>query len=194
MRYQNWRKRLPLVLAIALALSIIGVVAARSSGRIGLSGNPATNGGATCNSCHNGGLEPVVDLIGPTVVRPGQKSTYSLVISGGQRAAGGFNVSATNGEIAVLPGATDTRIEQEPTTMRNEITHTAPKDANAAGRVVFSFTWTAPGAPSQITLYGAGNSVNRDGGPGGDAAAVDVLPVRVMNVADTLFLPVAVGR
>ena len=81
----------------SLALvSVVDRIDAFSSGLLGYSGNPATNGGSYCNHCHNTGIVPIVSLTGPAVVTPGSTNVYTLTISGGQQAAGGLDVSSAD--------------------------------------------------------------------------------------------------
>ena len=49
-----------------------------------------------------------------------------------------------------------------------ELTHVSPKTPTS-GSVVFEFTYTAPAAPGDITLYANGNSVNLNGQNTGDS-------------------------
>lgn len=147
------------------------------TGIVGHSGNPATNFGMSCDSCHGGGVQPTVTLSGPTTVSPGQSAIYSLTVQSAavaSQTAAGFNVSATDGALASLGG--DTQI------IDGEITHVSPKTNTAGGVAVFSFQWTAPAvAPQAVVLYAAGNSVNLDDTPGGDRHANTVLTVNVVN-------------
>jgi hypothetical protein len=162
----------------ALALLVwAGVVQARSGGINGYSGNPATNGGSTCNACHAGGQVPAVVLSGPAEVTPLSVSTYTLTISGGQEVAGGLDVSATAGTLVVSdPG----------TYLRNgEITHSSPRAVDGNGAVSWSFNWSAPPSEGTVVLYGAGNSVNLGNGTNGDLASSDQLSVTVAAQAAT---------
>lgn len=166
------------VLALALAAGLsTGTASAYSSGITGLSGNPNTNGGAICNLCHTGGITPTVVITGPTTVAIGTVNTYTLTISGGQRIAGGLDVSASDGAL----GATDpdTRL------LSGEITHQFPRMVDAAGRVSWSFEWAAPIFPGTVTLYGAGNSVNLANAFQGDAPAAATLAIDVVGAAAT---------
>jgi hypothetical protein len=151
-------------------------------GITGYSGNPAT-GGSTCNNCHNGGIVPTVTITGPTAVPANTIATYMLTISGGQEIAGGLDVSATDGLLDILPGATDTRL------FNSEITHTEPKTADTDGTVTFSFQWQAPETVGKVTLYGAGNSVNLMNGSSGDAASSTTLAITVVAFTEKIYLP-----
>lgn len=148
-------------------------VTARPNGITGYSGNPGTNRGDTCSTCHSGGRAPDVTIEGPASVAVGATHTYTLTLSGGQRTAGGVDVSASHGTLDVLAGAKDVQRLEE------EITHTEPKRGDRGGRIAFAFQWTAPPGPGRARLYGAGNSVNLNGSPAGDAPDTDTLIIDV---------------
>ncbi len=171
------KRRRFLKFGIAIAVVVLAMLAistavqAYSSGISGYSGNPSTNGGASCTDCHSGGVAPTVTLTGPTSVTPGSTNTYTLTISGGQMAGGGMDVSATAGTLASIAGQ-GTKLQS------GEITHSATKSADGSGNVTFNFNWTAP-ASGSATLYGAGASVNGTGGTSGDNGAKTSLVVTV---------------
>jgi hypothetical protein len=59
-----------------------------------------------------------------------------------------------------------------------------PKPVNAGTfDATWSFNWTAPLTPGVVMLYGAGNSVNLQGGPAGDRATMIVEAITVEGVA-----------
>lgn len=72
----------PLLLVVALVallagLGVMSLPAAQASfyGRSGYSGNPATNGGNTCTTCHEPGASvPTITLNGPASVQAGSLS------------------------------------------------------------------------------------------------------------------------
>jgi hypothetical protein len=145
--------------------------AAYSDGVSGFSGDPAT-GGATCNSCHDGGVEPVLTLAGPTTVAPGSTNTYTLTIAGGQQRAGGLDVSASDGTLVVSDPGT--------WLLDGEIVHTQPRPVSIGTfEAVWSFNWTAPLTAGSATLYGCGNSVNLHQAFSGDRASTDTLTINV---------------
>lgn len=189
------RPALIFILAL-LVMGIVGaaVVAASSGGRVGVSGNPNSGNGFTCIRCHSGGEVPSVFIDGPTAVAPGETSTYTLRIVGGQEVAGGLNVSATSGALAPPPGATDVQLMPwilNDGTPTEELTHTEPKEVDEAGVIAFSFNWTAPDEPGMAILYGAGNSVNLDGSPFGDAPGTSQL---IINAPSLIYLPISLGE
>lgn len=172
------KKALPLLLAVAAVAAALALSAdpsgAFSGGISGVSGNPAINFGDTCNSCHGGGSTPAVALAGPNNVAPGSVHTYLLTVQSANpsaQVAAGLDVSATAGALASL--GPDTQI------LDSEVTHTAAKLNDTGGLASFSFQWTAPGSPQTVTLYAAGNSVNLDGFPFGDAHANATLVIEV---------------
>ena len=142
-----------------------------SEGISGRSGNPATFEGQICTACHFGGATPVVTLNGPTTVDAGTTNLYTLTISGGQEIAGGLDVSVTDGTLQVVD--TDMQI------LDGEVTQTMPRNADATGSVSFEFEWTAPSEVGSIDMYGAGNSVDLNGGKSGDDASTDSMTITV---------------
>ncbi|WP_411728499.1 choice-of-anchor V domain-containing protein [Methyloglobulus sp.] len=70
---------------------------ASRDGRNGFSGNPDTNGGATCVVCHAVGANvPNVALSGPTVVSAGTTHEFSVTINGGLAGTAGVNISVSD--------------------------------------------------------------------------------------------------
>lgn len=180
-------KRISLVTSIAIALLALLLIPAQKShatsgGRIGFSGNPETNSGATCSTCHGGGIAPTVTISGPPSLPAGGTGIYQLIISGGQENKGGLDVSATAGFLGVIEEDTDVQL------VSGEVTHTAAKPVNGDNEVVFRFTYTAPFTSGMsATLYGAGNSVNGDLSFFGDLNSTDVFTVAVETPTDVQF-------
>lgn len=177
--------------AALLALALVGgawlaaihlasppVADANSGGKIGFSGNPG-QGGQSCDRCHSGGVEPNVTIDGPDQLMPGVTESFTLTISGGQETVGGFNVSATDGVLMALLGASDVQA------MDGELTHTSPKVAEPSGEVAFRFLWTSPESDGMATLYGAGNSADGNASPSGDAVGLVVHEITVGEAIDT---------
>ena len=162
-----------LVVGLFLLLPFAALIKpqASSSGINGFSGDPAT-GGLTCNKCHSGGATPSVTLSGPTLVQPGETNIYSLTVGGGQEEAGGLDVSASQGALAIADLGTYL--------LGGEVVHSNPRLVNPVTfEVTWSFRWTAPLTGGTVTLYGAGNSVNLQSGNNGDAANTDTLTITV---------------
>jgi hypothetical protein len=157
---------------VFLALGLAPAPArASSSGIVGVSGNPATNGGLYCNACHYGGPGPAVAISGPKLVQPGSTHLYVLRIVNGTEVAGGLDVSATAGELAAVDPGTQL--------IDGEITHVAPRPVDALGNVVFRFRWTAPLTAGKALLYGAANSVDLNGTTSGDRSTKTSMEILV---------------
>ncbi|MFN8444354.1 MAG: PQQ-dependent sugar dehydrogenase [Caldilineaceae bacterium] len=165
-----------LVAVVACAYLLLhetSTVNASLNGRVGFSGNPATNGGTNCTSCHaTGAPVPKVLLQGPTTVTAGATNLYTFTISGGPAQTGGFNLSASNNRGALLPAGTDSQL------YLNELTHSAPKSFSN-NQVQFTFFWTAPSFNDNVTLYAAGNSSNGQMNLSGDGIGTTSLTVEV---------------
>jgi hypothetical protein len=170
-------------LGIVLAVVALPLAHASQRGKVGYSGNPATNDGEDCTTCHGGGFEPVVTLEGPSVVPPGAQRTFTMTVAQGQYLAAGFDVSVTAGFLQSL--GPDTRV------LEGEVTHVNPKIVDPdTGASAFTFSWTAPMAEgSEVTFYGVGNSVNGDTRPDGDGVSTLVKQVLVSRGAPPISPP-----
>lgn len=143
------------------------------NGRVGFSGNPATNEGQTCTACHaTGATVPTVALDGPTTVQAGSTNRYTVTITGGPAQTGGVNISAGNERGTLLPTGADLQA------FLGELTHSAPKPFTD-NQVRFSFVWTAPSFNDTVTLYAAGNSTDSQQSLTGDGVANTTLAVQV---------------
>jgi len=143
------------------------------NGRVGFSGNPATNSGQTCTACHAmGATVPTVTLQGPTSVVAGSTNRYTFTLNGGPAQRAGLNVSVSNGRGSLLPTGADTQ------TLLGELTHSVPKAFNA-NQAQFTFTWTAPTFNDTVTLYAAGNSSDGQQSLTGDGIAATTLAIQV---------------
>ncbi len=124
----------------------------------GIVGKTLKNG--TGCICH--GAEPTpgvtVTIVGPDTLEVNQTGNFSVTISGGPLAAAGTNIAASEG---VLTPGEGLRSEA------GELTHVAPKNP-INGVVTYNFTYTAPTAQSNQTLFANGNSVNLNGFNTGD--------------------------
>ena len=128
-------------------------------GRDGFSGNPATNGGATCIACHAPGApRPTLTLSGPTTVPAGATRRFTVTLQGGPAVTGGINVSSSGVAGSTALGSF-TPVAGDLHRVGTEISHSRPKPFSA-GRVTFAFDWTAPPYRGPLTLYAAGNSSN----------------------------------
>ena len=162
-----------LVAGFCLFQQDTGVVHASLNGRVGFSGNPATNSGANCTACHaTGATPPTVTIEGPTTVTAGTTNLYTLLINGGPAQTGGLNLSTSNNRGTLLPAGADTQA------LLGELTHAAPK-AFSNGQLAFTFAWTAPTFNDTVTLYGAGNSTDGQQNLSGDGIGTTTLTVQV---------------
>ncbi len=132
---------------------------------------------AGCGSCHGANADPgvAVTISGPTNVTPGSTNSYTVSVSGGPTAGGGTDISVSGGTLAV--GA-NTQLSG------GELLHT-----NGSFRS-WTFSWTAPATDGLVTMYAAGNSVNLDGGTGGDAWNLAQLNITVASAATPTSTPV----
>lgn len=143
------------------------------NGRVGFSGNPATNSGATCTACHASGAPvPEVVLQGPATVTAGATNLYTLTLNGGPARTAGLNISASNNRGTLLPTGPDMQA------LLNELTHSAPKPFSG-NQAVFTFAWTAPSFNDTVILYAAGNSSDGQQSLTGDGIGTASLTIEV---------------
>lgn len=167
--------------ALAIFLTAVST-SANSFGIAGFSGKR----GFICDTCHRGGsppgATPAVEFEAPggTTVAAGAIATFRFRIAStaaNRQTHAGFNVAASDGVIGVTdPAGTLTQVVLGSV----EITHSSPRANDPQGVAVFEFSWRAPEAAGTYTLFGAGNSVNRDGTIFGDAAARTTLSITVI--------------
>ena len=166
-------------LALLVITAFFGLARASTYGRVGFSGNPATNGGQDCTACHGSGAAlPVVTLTGPTTLVAGAVGLYTFTIAGGPGLTAGLDVSVSGGAGSLAPSGVDTQI------ISGELTHFAPKPF-AGGQASFSFTWTAPAYGGVFTLYAAGNSTDGGFSLAGDGIKTTTLAVTVTGGGPT---------
>ncbi|WP_165942208.1 PQQ-dependent sugar dehydrogenase [Luteimonas arsenica] len=162
------------LMAVAVLLAW-GTADASLHGRNGFSGNPGTNGGATCAACHApGAAVPTVSISGPQQLDAGTIAEYTVTISGGPAVTGGLGVSATGGYGSFQAIGKDVHV------VGGELSHTQPK-AFSGGTLSFSFRWQAPAHNGPVTLYAAGNSSNGLLDLLGDGVGTGQLAVNVSN-------------
>lgn len=165
--------RLKIVVIIICFLSLMGMLiwlemkslpTAHASfyGRSGYSGNPITNGGNDCTTCHEPGAAiPAVVINGPTTVQADSLNTYEVIISGGPAQTAGLDVAFSPNTGTLFPLGSETHL------INGELTHAQPKSFSQ-GQAIFTFQWRAPNANQAVTMYVAGNSANGDGNLTGD--------------------------
>lgn len=170
--------RLPAVVsALAFAALILASAAPAWARPNGITGYSGKNNGLICNDCHSGGTAPMLTLIGPASLTPGQVGEYVLKVTTGAARAG-MAAAATDG--AVLAAGANTK------TLNAEVTHMQPTTP-ANGAVDFEFKLTAPATPGPITIWVAGNAVDNSGSPAGDLAAATTKIVTVAAVAPVVL-------
>lgn len=149
---------------------------ARFSGMSG--GSFCSNAGFGCHEADDISRKPTVRFDGPTQLDPGAVGTFRFVVVSGApqtQIAAGLDVAASGGRLIVVAG-------QQAKLLDGEITHTGPKDNDENGEAAWEFQWQAPTRPGNHVLFGAGNSVDFFGNPGGDLAAITTLMVAVGDV------------
>ncbi len=170
--------------ALALATSAIiavPVVAMANAG--GIVGQSGRNNSICSTACHVGGTVPIVEFEAPqgTEVEPGAIVLFRLRITSTSplQTHAGFNVAPSRGNMGVV----DPVGTYQPFPGFPDITHTMPRANDEQGVAIFEFNWLAPATPGAYTLFGAGNSVDFNGGSGGDNAAATTLSLRVVGPA-----------
>lgn len=119
--------------------------------------NGKFNGGNSCGTCH-GNLNAATTVVFggvPANYVTGQSYPLTLTISNANNAKAGFNVAVSGGTLAAGTGS---KINGT----ASQITHIAPMTMSS-GSATFSFSWTAPNTPGNVTFSAAGNAVNGNG-------------------------------
>jgi hypothetical protein len=143
--------------AFALTVLLSGFSLLHSTGMFDRT-RKSTDPGCTCH----GGLpvdSVLVRIEGPPSVAPGSAHSYRLVMTGGPAIAGGLDVAAGRGTLAVADSLTQI--------LFGEITHTEPKFFSS-DTVSWNFSYLAPNDTGRDTLFGVANSVNYNFDPLGD--------------------------
>jgi hypothetical protein len=123
-----------------------------------------------------GGDVPTVTFEGPSTLGPGDTGTFTFNVQ-----SNGPHQSAAGLDIAASAGTLQTN-EQNEQLLGGELSHKSPKSNNVSGLAKWSFKWKAPTNPGSYILYGAGNSVDRNGQSTNDAAAGTTVSVTVGDV------------
>ncbi len=160
-----------------LAVCMLSTPVLANSKGTGATGNSGKTASMTCNTCHQGGASPTVEITGPATLEAGATGQYKLTIRGGAAVKGGMNVAVSNTAASLVPGAGLQKIG-------SEIIHNAPKDF-ANGEVSFDFSLTAPSTGGTLTIFGAGNSTNGNAIESGDRSSTAKLDVTVTGATGT---------
>ncbi|WP_309892394.1 MXAN_6652 family MXYO-CTERM-anchored protein [Archangium sp.] len=154
-----------------LSLCLLSTSAlANSTGITDHSGKTASK---TCNSCHNGGSAPTVEITGPSTLAASASGEFTLIIRGGAAVIGGTNIAVSNTAAALEP-VTGSGLRKSGT----ELTHSAAKSFTN-GELRFNFTMMAPSTAGTVSIFGAGNSANGAAATAGDMGATTKLDVTV---------------
>lgn len=174
---------LVLALVVALLSGAAATASATSEGVIGASGQA---NGFFCRNCHSGGRAPILAFEGPITMNLGATATFRLIVTSQAPAqiGAGLNVAAESGALGLV-AEQGTRLELNPVTRSNEITHSSPRTNDANGQAIFEFTWQAPASAGTYMLFGAATSVNLDSSRGSDASARTTYAVAVGAVPPT---------
>jgi len=159
-----------LILCFAL-ISFASPAAAVSTGISGTSGKQ----GANCVDCHSGGVDPLVRLDGPRQVYADTLATFRFVVrtQSTRQQFAGFNAAASDGVLEPVFGE-GAHVEN------GELTHDAPKGA-VADETEWAFTWRAPPAAGEETIFAAGLSANGTGTRSGDGTGLLQVSVTVLS-------------
>ena len=153
------------------------MAAAAFAHQAGITGYSGSNG-VTCTSCHTGGQAPTVAISGPTLLGRGDTGQFTFTVHSSnplRQIATGFNIDADGGTLLVSDSATEQRVS-------GELTHKQPIEIGDNDEVVWHFKWRAPNQNNIFRIFAAGNSVNDDGGTGGDRSATTIFMVAVGTV------------
>ncbi|NOK16283.1 MXAN_6652 family MXYO-CTERM-anchored protein [Corallococcus carmarthensis] len=138
----------------------------------GISGNSGKDT-QTCNTCHNGGTAPSVEIEGPSTLEKGATGQYTFIIRGGAAMTGGVGIAVDNTEASLQAGTGMKKLGAE-------LSHSAPQ-AFTSTELRFNFSLVAPATDVTLNLFGAGNSANADQKSSGDRAAATKLSIKVGN-------------
>jgi hypothetical protein len=150
-----------------IAISFLGICSlviylAASSFSAGIVGQSQT--GCSCHGPANSAT--TITFTGmPTSYTPLATYTITASVNNSSMAAAGIDLTVNNGNLGGTPvGAALTALEMN---------HITP-NIMSAGSASWTFLWTAPSTGSGITaFYVAGNAVNLNGNPNGDAYNID---------------------
>lgn len=154
-----------------ISLIFLGVLIVNLTGlRNGIVNVTKKNSDFGCG-CHGESTFPNpqthVDIIGPSVMEPGDTATFQVVITSDTIFhVGGTDISSYYGELFVNEADTGLqRMRDTVVSLDYELTHTWPKPVTNDS-VVFTFTYIAPNMSEVYdTIYANGNAADNDGEP-----------------------------
>ena len=100
----SWGGQWPAFALAACAAAVLLAVPPALGLQTGITGNSGKQG-ATCNdSCHQGGVTPLVRFEGPTRVMADTLATFHFVVTSqaAKQKVAGFNVAASDGVLGVV--------------------------------------------------------------------------------------------
>lgn len=161
--------------ALLLVLCALGVPRPAPALQTGISGFSGKQGDTCTDSCHSGGVTPVVRFDGPREVMADAVATFRFTVQSqaSRQIIAGFDVAASDGRLGALQGQ-GTHLDGD------EITHDAPKP-NVEGEASWTFTWQAPSETGVSILYGAGLSANGNANRNGDDVALATFAITVTS-------------
>lgn len=138
---------------LSLLLLTFNDLSAYPSGVSGFTMKTSTSGCGTCHSTHGSANTSVlVQISGPSSLQPGGTGTYTAVITGGSGTDAGVDIAASSGTLD--PVSSSLKIQN------GELTQTS-RQSYSAGKYTFTFTYTAPSAEGNQTLYATGMSARQ---------------------------------
>ncbi len=157
-----------------LALPVIMILLASSSGSPGgFAGSPGDNG-MNCTSCHSGTAQTASGWISTNVTGAGYVGgdTYTITVNGSHAGSSkfGFELTAEDASGAkvgtfIITNSGETKLANS----NKSVTHTFAGTSAPGGSKTWSADWTAPaGSTGTITFYASVNATNSNGGTGGD--------------------------
>jgi hypothetical protein len=175
-----------------LALPLMFIFLANSSGSPGgRTGSPGDNGN-NCTGCHSGTPQTASGWIASDVPAGGYigDETYMLNLTGTHTGVGrfGFELTAEDelgnkvGQFTIT-NSTETKLVNN----NQAVTHTFAGTTPSGNSKDWEFQWTAPpGSTGNITFYATVNAANGDGGTSGDVIylTVDEISPDVTSVAE----------
>lgn len=178
------------------ALTVLAVASVAFSNAGGTSGNSGKQQ-QNCNSCHTGGLQPVVEIVGPRKVDAGSTVDLRFYVRPRGYVEGGADGAIDAGDAGILYdyGITGANIAADDDVQllastngglkgeNGELTHIAPMAASDAGEAVYRFAVKAPQYGGFYTIYASGNAANGDGTQNGDMAQSTTFAIQVNGPA-----------
>lgn len=157
-----------------LAVPVIFILLAPTSGSPGgYSGSPG-DGGLNCTSCHAGTPQNVTGWITTNIPQSGYQGgqTYTLTLNASHATSNKFGFELTAEDLSGNKVGTLIITNSQQTKLVNNnksVTHTSAGTSATGGNKSWSFNWTAPeGSAGAVRFYAAVNATNNNGTTSGD--------------------------